>query len=155
MSGSPLGFKESDSVIVSDNGLNQILTFARNKISTLLSSDSVSSQNRSHGATCFFFFCVCVLSISLTLLSGSILELTSFSVAGRIFVYSCLLIYSLTDLPLTKLYYDFSKIAKSNVVKAFIVTKRSRNPGRGGGGGTLEMCGWGCAAGTLEPLAYT
>ena len=25
----------------------------------------------------------------------------------------------------------------------------------GGGGGTLEISGWGCAAGTLEPLTYT
>ena len=25
----------------------------------------------------------------------------------------------------------------------------------GGGGGTLGIFGWGCAAGTLEPLAYT
>ena len=24
-----------------------------------------------------------------------------------------------------------------------------------GGGGTLGLLGWGCAAGTLEPLAYT
>ena len=24
-----------------------------------------------------------------------------------------------------------------------------------GGGGTLGISGWGCAAGTLEPLAYT
>ena len=24
-----------------------------------------------------------------------------------------------------------------------------------GGGGTLGIFGWGCAAGTLEPLAYT
>ena len=29
-----------------------------------------------------------------------------------------------------------------------------RMPG-GGGGGTLGISGWGCAAGTLEPLAYT
>ena len=28
-----------------------------------------------------------------------------------------------------------------------------RSPG--GGGGTLGISGWGCAAGTLEPLAYT
>ena len=28
-------------------------------------------------------------------------------------------------------------------------------PGGGGGGGTLGISGWGCAAGTLEPLAYT
>ena len=27
--------------------------------------------------------------------------------------------------------------------------------GRGGGKGTLGISGWGCAAGTLEPLAYT
>ena len=27
--------------------------------------------------------------------------------------------------------------------------------GGGGGGGTLGIFGWGCAAGTLEPLAYT
>ena len=26
---------------------------------------------------------------------------------------------------------------------------------RGGGGGTLGISGWGCAAGTLEPLTYT
>ena len=25
----------------------------------------------------------------------------------------------------------------------------------GGGGGTLGLFGWGCAAGTLQPLAYT
>ena len=25
----------------------------------------------------------------------------------------------------------------------------------GGGGGTLGISGWGCAAGTLEPLTYT
>ena len=32
-----------------------------------------------------------------------------------------------------------------------------RGGGRGGGegGGTLGISGWGCAAGTLEPLAYT
>ena len=28
-------------------------------------------------------------------------------------------------------------------------------PGVGGGGYTLGIFGWGCAAGTLEPLAYT
>ena len=28
------------------------------------------------------------------------------------------------------------------------------NPG-GGGGGTLGISGWGCAAGTLEPLTHT
>ena len=28
-------------------------------------------------------------------------------------------------------------------------------PGGGGGGGTLGLFGWRCAAGTLEPLAYT
>ena len=28
-------------------------------------------------------------------------------------------------------------------------------PGWGGGGGTLGIFGWGCAAETLEPLAYT
>ena len=28
----------------------------------------------------------------------------------------------------------------------------SKNPG---GGGTLGISGWGCAAGTLEPLTYT
>ena len=28
-------------------------------------------------------------------------------------------------------------------------------PGGGGGGDTLGLFGWGCAAGTLEPLAYT
>ena len=27
--------------------------------------------------------------------------------------------------------------------------------GGGGGGGTLGLFGWGCAAGTMEPLAYT
>ena len=27
-----------------------------------------------------------------------------------------------------------------------------RSPGGGGGGGTLGISGWGCAAGTLEPL---
>ena len=29
------------------------------------------------------------------------------------------------------------------------------SPARGGGGGTLGISGWGCAAGTLEPLTYT
>ena len=28
-------------------------------------------------------------------------------------------------------------------------------PGGGGGGGTLGLFRWGCAAGSLEPLAYT
>ena len=28
-------------------------------------------------------------------------------------------------------------------------------PARGGGGGTLGISGWGCAAGTMEPLTYT
>ena len=28
-------------------------------------------------------------------------------------------------------------------------------PGDGGGGDTLGLFGWGCAAGTLDPLAYT
>ena len=28
------------------------------------------------------------------------------------------------------------------------------SPGRGGGGGTLGISGWGCVAGTLEPLTY-
>ena len=28
-------------------------------------------------------------------------------------------------------------------------------PGGGGGKGTLGISGWGCAAGTLEPLTYT
>ena len=29
------------------------------------------------------------------------------------------------------------------------------DPGGGCGGGTLGISGWGCAAGTLEPLTYT
>ena len=29
------------------------------------------------------------------------------------------------------------------------------HPYPGGGGGTLGISGWGCAAGTLEPLTYT
>ena len=33
-------------------------------------------------------------------------------------------------------------------------SRRERSPG-GGGGGTLGISGWGCAAGTLEPLDYT
>ena len=32
----------------------------------------------------------------------------------------------------------------------------TRHPGGGGGGGGhFKISGWGCAAGTLEPLAYT
>ena len=34
-----------------------------------------------------------------------------------------------------------------------ITVIRDCNPG--GGGGTLGISGWGCAAGTLEPLTYT
>ena len=40
------------------------------------------------------------------------------------------------------------------------ILKKSNVIGRlpylpGGGGGTLGISGWGCAAGTLEPLTYT
>ena len=34
-----------------------------------------------------------------------------------------------------------------------LVTEQYETPG--GGGGTLGICGWGCAAGTLKPLTYT
>ena len=33
--------------------------------------------------------------------------------------------------------------------------KREGDTTPGGGGGTLGLFGWGCAAGTLQPLAYT
>ena len=33
--------------------------------------------------------------------------------------------------------------------------KREGDPPPGGEGGTLGLFGWGCAAGTLQPLAYT
>ena len=37
-----------------------------------------------------------------------------------------------------------------------VLCELSLNPLRGGGGGfTLGLFGWGCAAGTLKPLAYT
>ena len=32
-----------------------------------------------------------------------------------------------------------------------LISRETRSPG----GGTLGISGWGCAAGTLEPLAYT
>ena len=32
---------------------------------------------------------------------------------------------------------------------------KTTKPGGRGGGGTLGISGWGCAARTLEPLAYT
>ena len=32
---------------------------------------------------------------------------------------------------------------------------RNASPAGWGGGGTLGIFGWGCAAGTLEPLTYT
>ena len=34
-----------------------------------------------------------------------------------------------------------------------MIMKKYKKPG--GGGGTLGISGWGCAARTLEPLAYT
>ena len=34
-------------------------------------------------------------------------------------------------------------------------THQEKCPVGGGGGGTLGISGWGCAVGTLEPLAYT
>ena len=34
-------------------------------------------------------------------------------------------------------------------------TALGQAPGGGGGGCTLGISGWGCAAGTLEPLTYT
>ena len=38
----------------------------------------------------------------------------------------------------------------------FVLKSRREVRGlEGGGGGTLGLFGWGCAAGTLEPLAYT
>ena len=35
------------------------------------------------------------------------------------------------------------------------MVRESFNNRQGGGGGTLGISGWGCAAGTLEPLIYT
>ena len=37
----------------------------------------------------------------------------------------------------------------------FLIPVVSGIGGGGGGVGTLGISGWGCAAGTLEPLAYT
>ena len=36
-----------------------------------------------------------------------------------------------------------------------LVLLKVRSPYYGSGGGTLGISGWGCAAGTLEPLTYT
>ena len=47
------------------------------------------------------------------------------------------------------LYVDDLKTYHKSAQKTLLIT-----PG-GGGGGTLGISGWGCAAGTLEPLAYT
>ena len=48
---------------------------------------------------------------------------------------------------------------QSHEVKFFNATNQvhcySINSRGGGGGGTLGISGWGCAAGTLEPLTYT
>ena len=43
-----------------------------------------------------------------------------------------------------------------DMIKNVLLSKRQlgTNPGEGGGG-TLGISGWGCAAGTLEPLTYT
>ena len=35
------------------------------------------------------------------------------------------------------------------------VRSRSNAQGEGGGGGTLGISGWGCAAGSMEPLPFT
>ena len=45
--------------------------------------------------------------------------------------------------------YRYIEISYNDVQKY-----RGYSPG-GGGGGTLGISGWGCAARTLEPLAYT
>jgi len=37
----------------------------------------------------------------------------------------------------------------------FIISRRVQKSYAQGGGVTLGISGWGCAAGTLEPLAYT
>ena len=42
------------------------------------------------------------------------------------------------------------KIRISLIMIILLYLKKS-----GGGGGTLGISGWGCAAGTLEPLTYT
>ena len=40
--------------------------------------------------------------------------------------------------------------------KTIFVSFSQTSGGQGGGeGSTLEISGWGCATGTLEPLAYT
>ena len=39
--------------------------------------------------------------------------------------------------------------------KKRIIVRESFNNRQGGGVGTLGISGWGCAAGTLEPLIYT
>ena len=38
---------------------------------------------------------------------------------------------------------------------SFVVGRYSVTDAPQGGGGTLGISGWGCAAGTLEPLTYT
>ena len=61
---------------------------------------------------------------------------------------------------------DAFKLQCSNIVKVESVVKAEIVPGLKdtapqcreilpGGGGTLGISGWGCAAGTLEPLTYT
>ena len=46
------------------------------------------------------------------------------------------------------------QIPVAKTFKSFIYIE-ARLPWGGGGGGTLGISGWGCAARTLEPLAYT
>ena len=52
-------------------------------------------------------------------------------------------------------WYAVKKIVMFDFCGHIFVLKRRREVrGRVGGGGTLAKFGWGCAAGTLEPLTY-
>ena len=45
--------------------------------------------------------------------------------------------------------------AVTNIFILYLTFRMLQHTPGGGGGGTLGISGWGCAAGTLEPLAYT
>ena len=62
----------------------------------------------------------------------------------QLFKVDTVTISTTTSRSLNRLYVTTFKLTRSPSVQ--------RRPG---GGGTLETSGWGCAAGTLEPLTYT
>ena len=62
----------------------------------------------------------------------------------------------LCDFKMNVVKWQFNLVECNVGLKSYVISNRTLAAlPRGGGGDTLGISGWGCAARTLEPLAYT